>query len=155
MSLNDWKRNGWLRQHAPDKVEIQQLLAVVERDLRVGNDANMDPDWRFVAAYNAALQCAAVALHASGFAEPKGGGAHQRTIDTLKFTIGDDGQAIDELQAFRSKRGGTIYEKIGIASPTEITEICILAASLRDRVLAWLRQTHPQLLKRPVRGRNG
>jgi hypothetical protein len=46
----------------------------------------------------------------------------------------------------KAKRGGAIYEATGIASETEIEELCRLAAALRDRVRAWLEQNHPKLL---------
>ena len=44
---------------------------MIARDLRVSGDRNGDPDWRFVAALNAALQSATVALLASGFDLPE------------------------------------------------------------------------------------
>jgi hypothetical protein len=50
------------------------------------------------------------------------------------------------LQAFKSKRGGIVYEMTGIATETEIKDLCRLAKDLRDRVTAWLKQAHPQLL---------
>jgi DNA polymerase/3'-5' exonuclease PolX len=34
MSLKDWLRNGWLVAHKPSRQEIQDLLAIAERDLR-------------------------------------------------------------------------------------------------------------------------
>ena len=147
MTLRDWQKNGWLKPHAPDSVEIGRLFDVVQRDLRVGNDSRTDPDWRFVAAYNAALQSAAIALYASGFQATKGGGAHHYTIESLKLTIGDEGSAVDELHAFKSKRGGAVYETTGIATETEIKDLCRLATDLRDRVRIWLTQHHPQLLR--------
>jgi hypothetical protein len=108
----------------------------------------MDDDWRFVAAYNAALQSANLALFASGFEAAKGGGAHHYTIESLKLTVKLDGDTVDALQAFRAKRGGAIYEQTGIATPTEINELRQLAADLRDRVRAWLTTEHPKLLGR-------
>lgn len=146
MSLEQWAKNGWLRSHAPDHSEIAGKLAVVQRDLRVSGDPNGDADWRFVAAFNAALQSATVALLASGYDLPKGAGSHQRMIDTLKFTIGADRQLVDELQAFRGKRGGTVYESVGIASGTEIEELRNLAIDLNQRVRLWLQSSHPSLL---------
>ena len=146
MSLKDWQTNGWLKPHTPIAKEIGRLFDVVERDLRVGNSSQTDPDWRFVAAYNAALQCCAIALHASGYQATKGGGAHHYTIESLKLTMADDGSSVDELQAFKSKRGNAVYEMTGIASETEITQLCTLAMGLRDRVRAWLKQNHPRLL---------
>ena len=62
MSLADWHKNGWLKVHQPTRQHIQSLFHVIERDLRVSGDSKMDPDWRFVAAYNAALQAATIAL---------------------------------------------------------------------------------------------
>jgi hypothetical protein len=100
--LSDWLKNGWLRAHPPNRNEIAGKLAVVERDLRFSGDPNGDPDWRFVAAFNAALQSATVALLASGYDLPKGSGSHQRMIETLKFTIAADSALVDELQAFRA-----------------------------------------------------
>ena len=146
MSLQEWLKNGWLRPHQTSPQEIAGLRAVVKRDLKASADANLDADWRFAIAYNAALQCAALALYAAGFEAPKGGGAHHRTIESLRLTLGDDGKVTEPLQAFRAKRGGGIYETTGIASDGEIRELRALATSLQERVLKWLQARHPELL---------
>ncbi|HVS73368.1 MAG TPA: hypothetical protein VHQ47_19080 [Phycisphaerae bacterium] len=146
MSFSDWQKNGWLRPHQTSPAEIENLLAVIERDLTASNNTATDSDWRFAIAYNAALQCAALALYASGFEAPKGGGAHHRTIDSLRLTIQPDEFLITALQAFRSKRGGGIYEATGIASTAEIDQLCALARSLREQMLKWLKAAHPHLL---------
>jgi hypothetical protein len=146
MSFQDWQKNGWLRPHKTSRQEIAGLLAVVERDFATSSDPKLDGDWRFAIAYNAALQCAALALKAAGYEVPKAGGAHHHTIESLRLTIGDDGTIVDPLQAFRTKRGGGIYETTGVASDTEIEELRALAMGLRDRVLAWLKQAHADLL---------
>ncbi len=146
MSLQEWQKNGWIRPHATAREEIASLLAVVERDLRASEGKALDADWRFAIAYNAALQCAAIALKASGFEAAKGGGAHYQTIESLKLTLGDEGSIVDTLHAYRAKRGGGIYETTGIASEREITELRKLAADLHTRVLAWLKQKHPKLI---------
>src|SRR3954468_7247240 len=151
MSLNDWQKNGWLRPHTPSAAETQRLLDVVDRDLRAAGNKGMDDDWRFVAAYNAALQSANLALFASGFEAAKGGGAHHYTIESLKLTVGLEAETVDVLQAFRAKRGGAIYEQTGIATQTEIDELRELGADLRDRVRAWLTAEHPELLARTTK----
>jgi hypothetical protein len=146
MSLAEWHRNGWLRPLPPDRIAIAAKLRVVERDLRFSGDQNSEGDWRFVAAFNAALQSATVALLASGYDLPKGTGSHQRMIDTLKFTIGADPELVDALQAFRGKRGGAVYESVGIASENEIEEMRTLAVELNDLVLVWMNAYHKDLL---------
>ena len=123
------------------------MRAVVGRDLKASADPNLDGDWRFAIAYNAALQCAAMALKAAGYEVPKGGGMHHHTIESLKLTLGDDGSAVDTLQAFRAKRGGGIYESTGVASNTEIEELGVLAKQLQIRVLDWIRANHAHLLQ--------
>jgi len=47
------------------------------------------------------------------------------------------------LQAFKSKRGGSIYETTGIATVTEIAELRNLGEQLRDQVRTWLQKEHP------------
>jgi hypothetical protein len=146
MSLSDWRKNGWLQPHNPSPREITELLAVVERDLSASIDPKLDGDWRFAIAYNAAIQCAAMALKASGNEAPKGGGAHYRTIESLRFTIGADDVLVEVLQKFRASRGDAIYRTVGIASNAEIDELRKMAVDLRDRVKRWLETNHPKLL---------
>ncbi len=67
-------------------------------------------------------------------------------IDTLKYTIGADIALVDELQAFRGKRGGTVYESVGIASKTEIDEMRELAVKLNELVDVWMKAHHSHLL---------
>ncbi len=146
MSLQDWQKNGWLRPHIPSPDEIESLLTVIERDLNASNDPNLDGDWRFAIAYNAALQSASLALRAAGYEVPKGGGAHHRTIESLALTILADAQTVQLLQAFRAKRGGGIYEATGIATDQEILELRELAIKLRGDVVNWVRKEHKSLL---------
>src|SRR5215213_489234 len=111
MSFDQWLASGHLVRHAASRDELEKLYRVIRRDVKAAANAKMDDDWRFAAAYNAALQCAAAALKASGYEAPKGGGAHFRTIESLKLTIGDEGGLVEQLQQFRAKRGGGIYEE--------------------------------------------
>jgi hypothetical protein len=147
VSLGDWQKNGWLKPHKTSRQEIAGLAAVVDRDLGASADQNLDADWRFAIAYNAALQCAAMALKAAGYEAPKGGGAHHRTIESLRLTVGCDVSMIDALQAFRAKRAGAIYETAGVATGMEVEELRKLASELRRIVLAWIKKHHPALLK--------
>jgi hypothetical protein len=148
MSFEEWLKHGWIKPHQTSAAEISEILKVVARDLRTSAAKGIDPDWKFAIAYNAALQSASAALKASGYDVPKGGGAHYRTIESLKLTIIDDGSTTAPLQRARAKRGDAIYESAGIASDLEVEEMQQLAMELRDRVIGWLRAQHPELIKR-------
>jgi hypothetical protein len=105
----------------------------------------MNDDWRFAAAYNAALQAAAAALKATGYEAPKAGGAHHYTIESLRLTIGDDGTVVDQLQMFRAKRGGGIYEETDIASEQDIKTLRQLAQHVFDEVRNYIATNLPNL----------
>ena len=145
MTLDDWLANGHPKRHVASRDELEKLYRVIRRDIKAAGNRKTDDDWRFAAAYNAALQAAAAALKASGYEAPKGGGAHHRTIESLKLTIGDNGNIVDPLQKFRAKRGGGIYEDTEIASDQEIKELRGLASQLFDRVRAHVAAAYPAI----------
>ena len=78
MSLQQWANNGWLRPHQSSPQEIQDLLAIVSRDLSDA-EGNISADWRFGIAYNAALKLCTILLHASGY-RPEKTLQHYRTL---------------------------------------------------------------------------
>ena len=62
MSLKDWANNGWLRSHTSNIQEIQNLLEIVERDLKDARQKTLSADWRFGIAYNASFFIASKAI---------------------------------------------------------------------------------------------
>lgn len=103
MSLQDWLKAAWLREHQSSKQEIGDLLAVVDRDLRDSQVSGLSADWRLSIAYNAALQAAAACLAAAGFRAARES-YHHRVIHSLEHTLGADASLIAHLDAFRKKR---------------------------------------------------
>jgi hypothetical protein len=145
MSLQSWVANGWLRVHQTSPQEIQELLAMVDRDLAdAGGD--ISNDWRFGIAYNAALKLCTVLLYACGF-RPERTLQHYRTITALPLILGSHHQPdVDYLDACRMKRNTIEYDRVGGATGDDVRELVEFAQSLREEVLAWVRQNHPQLL---------
>ena len=45
MSLTDWEKNGWLVRHETSKEEVQNLLKILERDLKDSNVKEISADW--------------------------------------------------------------------------------------------------------------
>ena len=103
MSLQSWAINGWLRVHQTSPQEIQELLAMVDRDLTdAGGD--ISNDWRFGIAYNAAPKLCAVLLYASRY-RPERTLQHYRTITALPLILGPQHQPdVNYLDACRIKR---------------------------------------------------
>ena len=91
MNLQQWASNGWLRPHQTSPQEIQDLLAIVKRDLRDAQ-GDISADWRFGIAYNAALKLCTILLYASGSClrtsnEPVCGGRKRWATSTFSADI--------------------------------------------------------------------
>lgn len=147
MTLKDWEQtNRWLVAHQTSKEEITNLLAVGDRDLQDSRIEALSADGQMAHAYSAALQFASAALAAAGYRPARGGDHHFRTIDSLSLTIGWEGTRVQRLQALRKKRNISSYERAGDVSEGEALEARTLAATLRERVVAWLAENYPDLM---------
>jgi len=108
MSLANWAENHWLRHHQTSPQEICDLLNIVERDLRDGQNAGLSADWKFGIAYNAALKLCTILLYASGYRAEKNL-QHYRTIQALPLIMGsqkkDDAAYLDACR-LKTQRGG-------------------------------------------------
>jgi hypothetical protein len=147
MTLEDWVSNHWLKKEPTAVEEIAELFEIVDRDLKQAANANISGDWRLAMAFNAALQCAAIALRASGYRLPVDEGHHKKTIDSLKHTINPDSKLIERLDGFRRRRSKVTYDTAGTATEAEVKELIKTANELRDQLKKWLRSNHPKLLK--------
>jgi hypothetical protein len=145
VSLQDWRKNGWLVDHQTSKREIADLLAVADRDMADSQAEGLSTDWRLNIAYNAALQLATAALAAADFRAGRDA-HHYRVIQSLAHTIGADTALVAQFDAFRKKRNTAGYERVGMISDKESQEMVALAKRLRKDVAEWLKKHHPQLL---------
>ncbi len=146
MSLRDWADSRWLRPHATSREEIASLLGIVERDLADAGQG-ISADWKFGIAYNAALRLCTVLLHAEGF-RPERTLQHYRTIQALGLILGSDSKAdVEYLEVCRKKRNIIEYDAAGTVTDRDAKELAAFVVELRDRVLAWLREHHAELLE--------
>lgn len=142
--MSDWLAAGLLKKHSPTRAEINELLALVERDLEQCQVAGLSPDWRLAIAYNAALQCATAALAAAGYRAERNA-HHFRVIQSLAYTIGWEKKWLSSFDYFRKKRHAAGYEHAGAVSEQECEEMLQLARKLRSDLAAWLLAYRPEL----------
>lgn len=143
MSLENWLNEGRLKRHKTSRNEINQLLAVYERDMADAQAKTISTDRRFATAYNAALTLSATALAAGGY-RASGEGQHYWAIQSLAFTLQLDAETIEVFNRFRRKRNTIDYERIGTVSEKEVLEIIQLAKDIRGKLEIWLRENYPQ-----------
>jgi hypothetical protein len=144
VTLADWLANRWIVAHEATVEEVQDLFAVVDRDLEDSAIQGLSADWRLGIAYNAALQLATLALAAEGY-RPGRDRAHERAILSLRDTIGLAGKRVDLLDAVRRKRNQSNYERAGATSASEADELYRIVVELRGDVVRWLRSKHSAL----------
>lgn len=150
MSLSDWLANRWIVAHSPSVQEISDLFAVVDRDLTDAATPRLSDDWRLGITYNAALQLATIALVAEGYRAGRER-HHERTILSLRETIGAERATVDLLDVVRRKRNQANYEVAGSTSAREAAELYRVVEELRSDVVRWLRKQHPTLCPRDIK----
>ena len=145
MSLQQWHKNGWLRPHQTNRKQIVDLFEIVDRDLADARTARLSSDWQFGIAYNAALKLCTILLYAEGY-RPERTLAHYRTLQALPLILGDKRRSdADYLDSCRIKRNTVEYDVAGRTSPEEAAELIEFTDELKQDVLDWLRNGHPEL----------
>lgn len=146
MSFDGLLATKRLAPHETSPAEVDALLRRVERDLRHARLSSDSEDWRFIAAYSAALSLATIVLAASGF-RARGAGHHLTTISALPFALGDEARATSEyLNECREIRNEVLYDTPGRVERAEVERLMAEVELLRERVLTWLAEQHAELL---------
>lgn len=142
MNLKDLLNQGRLRQHKTSKKEIENLLALVRRDIIDAKVEGLSSDRRFACAYNAVLQLATILLYCKGY-EPEGLGHHFTVFQTMKIIMGTDYYTLaDYFDSCRSKRNITDYDYAGGISDSEAEELIKDAGRFLEVTLNWLRKNY-------------
>jgi hypothetical protein len=144
MSLDAWAKAGWLKAHKPSKAQIADLFGIVDRDLEDAG-RGVSPDWQFGIAYNAVLKLCMILLSAEGWRAERNL-AHYRTLQALPLILGKEHQSdADYLETCRTKRNLVEYDAAGRVSAKEAKELAAFARGLRETVVGWLGENHPEL----------
>lgn len=146
MSLEKWVEYGWLRREPTSPDEISSLLGIVDRSLADAKVEAVSTDLRFIAAFNAALSLATIALRATGHRTATQAGHHFRTIESLELTLKLNPKIVQKFKTFNNKRNKSVYDVSGAVSNQELESMVRLACELKEKTIAWLREMHPELL---------
>ncbi len=147
--MDNLARIGQLKAHTPSAAETLRLLASAERNLKDARVAGISDETRFDVAYRAIMQCALVALMASGYRPATSTpGHHQTMIQSLPLTLAVPNDDWLGLDALRKKRNLNDYSGASI-DPESVRECVARAAALLAITRQWLKQHHPQLIEQP------
>lgn len=147
MTLQQWVSNGWLNSIDASSQEIENALRIAKRELADASLEGISPDGQFEHAYNAVRSLCQAALLAEGFRVPKGQRQHERVIESLKFTLGENWtDTADYYDRCRRMRHQSMYDSDGIARPEDANELVESAQELQTAVLSWLTENHSNLM---------
>jgi hypothetical protein len=114
-----------IRSHAASKREMDDLRAVIERDLADAAISALSADRRFATAYNAALQTATMAVACAGY-RTSGLGHHETTFEAADLAIGDGSAALTAyFESCRRKRNTLDYDRAHAKNRSGIANILL------------------------------
>jgi hypothetical protein len=126
---------------------MDELRAVVERDLKDAAITQLSSDRRFAVAYNAVQQLAKMVLACEGYrVSSSKSGHHATTFEAAGLILGSDHQELIEyFDTCRQKRNQVTYDHAGQTSDSEAAELIDRANEFRALVENWIRQHHSEL----------
>lgn len=143
-SWQQWLAKGDVKTHQTSKQEVDNLRALIARDLADAAISGLSADRRFATAYNAALQTGTIAIACSGYRVSARSGHHRVTFEAAAVALGTEAVALsDYFDTCRRKRNVIDYMTSSVATDTESDEIVQKANEFRTLVENWLRAKHP------------
>ena len=140
--------NKEAQKHKTSKQELDNMRALIARDLADAAIAGLSPDRRFATAYNAALQAANMAIACAGYRIVSKVGHHRISLESTKLVLGKAAQKYaDYFETCRRKRNTIDYTFSNVATETEANEIFVQASQFYGEVEGWIAKTHPSLKK--------
>jgi uncharacterized protein (UPF0332 family) len=135
-----------IQRHRTSKQELDNMRALITRDLADSGVDGLSADRRFATAYNAALQAAAMAIACSGYRVTGKTGHHKITLECIRLALGTTAATYaDYLETCRRKRNLIDYTHSHVATETEAKEILKTAREFYEMVEAWIAKRHPAL----------
>jgi uncharacterized protein (UPF0332 family) len=134
--------------HKTSKKELDNMRALIARDLADASLDGLSADRRFATAYNAALQAANMAIACAGYRIVSKVGHHRVSFESVKLVLGKPAyKYADYFETCRRKRNTIDYTFSNVATETEAKEILAEASQFYGEVEDWIAKNHPSLKK--------
>ena len=128
-----------VQRHRTSKKELDDIRALVARDLADATVAGLSADRRFATAYNAALLAANMAIACAGYRVIAKTGHRKISFDSIKLALGASADKYaDYFETCRRKRNVIDYTRSHVATDTEAKEILEKATEFYEFVERWI-----------------
>lgn len=116
MTLKQLEQEGKIRSHRTSKKEIQDIFALIKRDMEDASSVTISYDRRYATIYNAALNLTTILLYCRGY-QSYGKAHHFTTFQVMKLILGQDYEELaDYFDSCRLKRNTLDYDLAGVIS---------------------------------------
>jgi hypothetical protein len=128
-----------VQRHQTSKRELDDIRALIARDLADAAIAALSADRRFATAYNAALLTAHMVIACSGYRVIAQTGHHKVAFEAIALTLGAGASKYsDYFERCRRKRNVIDYTRSHVATDTEANEILTMANEFHEFVETWI-----------------
>lgn len=135
-----------VQKHRTSKNELDNMRALIARDLADAAVDGLSADRSFATAYNAALQAAHMAIACAGYRVTGKTGHHKISFESIRLALGRGADKYaDYFETCRRKRNTIDYTHSHVATETEAKEILAKATEFYELVETWITKTHPTL----------
>ena len=146
MTWTNLLANKEAQKHKTSKKELDNMRALIARDLADASLVGLSADRRFATAYNAALQAANMAIACAGYRIVSKVGHHRVSLESTKLVLGKTAHKYaDYFETCRRKRNTIDYTFSNVATDTEAKEIVVQAKQFYVEVEDWITKNHPPL----------
>ena len=135
--------------HRTSNEELDQLRALIERDLNDAALTALSADRRFATAYNAALQTTKMVIACAGYRVASIPGHHRLYFEAARIALGSSADRfLDYFETSRRKRNVIDYDYAFATTDTEAKEILTEAKAFSAFVEHWISLERPSLAKK-------
>ncbi len=139
MTWRQLLREKRVEKRPADKVEIDQLRTMVERQLKDAAISALSEEQRFIIAYDAARLIATMAIRSAGYRVKEHHGFHYNTFQAFRIALGS---SIADITAYldqcRKKRNLLTYDAPYSVATTEVDELLQKVKALKQTVEIWI-----------------
>ena len=133
-----------VQRHRTSKKELDDIRALIARDLADAGVVAVSADRRFATAYNAALLTAHMVIACAGYRVTAKTGHHKVAFDAITLSANASKYA-DYFERCRRKRNVIDYTRSHVATETEAQEILEKATEFHGFVEAWIDSNYSNL----------
>jgi uncharacterized protein (UPF0332 family) len=119
MSLRELEKKRLIRSIPVDKRQIENLVTVAKRDLKVAGDLLANNfDWSYSISYNSMLQISRALMFSYGYTTSEEE-HHKTVVEFARAVLGKEQEMTEMLDRMRRKRHGITYDEADTVSEYE------------------------------------